>query len=68
MLLVGHFVLRRPFATLTGMLAGLQTQPAALAFALEQSDDEAPNVGYATVYPMATVLKVLIAQALVAFL
>lgn len=68
MLLVGHFVLRRPFDTLTGMLAGLQTQPAALAFALEQSEDEAPNVGYATVYPVATVLKVLIAQALVAFL
>lgn len=68
MLLVGHFVLRRPFATLSGMLAGFQTQPAALAFALEQSEDEAPNVGYATVYPVATVLKVLIAQALVAFL
>jgi putative transport protein len=68
MLAIGHFVLRRPFATLTGMLAGFQTQPAALAFALEQSDDEAPNVGYATVYPVATVLKVLIAQALVAFL
>lgn len=68
MLIVGHFVLRRPFATLSGMLAGMQTQPAALAFALEQSDDEAPNVGYATVYPVATVMKVLIAQALVAFL
>ena len=68
MLLVGHFILRRPFATLTGILAGFQTQPAALAFALEQSEDEAPNVGYATVYPVATVLKVLIAQALVAFL
>jgi putative transport protein len=68
MLVAGHFILRRPFATITGMLAGFQTQPAALAFALEQSDDEAPNVGYATVYPVATVLKVLIAQALVAFL
>lgn len=68
MLVAGRFILNRPFATITGMLAGFQTQPAALAFALEQSDDEAPNVGYATVYPVATVLKVLIAQALVAFL
>jgi putative transport protein len=67
MLLTGHLLFRIPFPTLTGMLGGLQTQPAVLAFALEQSEDEAPNVGYATVYPTATVMKVLIAQALIAF-
>ena len=39
-----------------------------LAFAIEQSEDEAPNVGYATAYPTATVLKVLIARALAALL
>ncbi len=65
-LVLGHFVFRIPFATLTGMLAGVQTQPAVLAFALEQSEDEAPNVGYATVYPTATLMKVLIAQIIVA--
>jgi putative transport protein len=65
-LFIGHRLLGMPFATLTGMLAAVHTQPAVLAFAVEQSDDEAPNVGYATVYPTATVMKVLIAQALVA--
>ena len=68
MLLVGHLVFRIPFARLTGLVAGLHTQPAVLAFAIEQSEDEAPNVGYATAYPTATVLKVLIAQALAALL
>jgi putative transport protein len=67
-LLVGHGWLRIPFDTLTGVLAGLQTQPAVLAFAAEQSENENPNIGYATVYPTATVLKVLIAQALAALL
>lgn len=66
LLLLGHFLFRIPFVTLSGILAGLQTQPAVLAFALEQSEDEAPNVGYATVYPTATVMKVLIAQIIVA--
>ena len=66
MLLLGHFVFRIRFAKLTGMVAGLQTQPAVLAFALEQSEDEEPNVGYATVYPTATLMKVLIAQVIVA--
>jgi putative transport protein len=68
MLLVGHLLFRIPFARLTGLVAGLHTQPAVLAFAIEQSEDEAPNVGYATAYPTATVLKVLIAQALAALL
>ncbi len=49
---------------LTGILAGLQTQPALLGFALEQADNELPNIGYAMVYPVAMILKILLAQAL----
>lgn len=64
LLLVGHLVFRVPFDTLSGLVAGLHTQPAVLAFAVEQADSEAPNVGYATVYPTATVLKVILAQTL----
>jgi putative transport protein len=53
---------------LTGMLAGLQTQPAVLGFALEQTGNELPNVGYATVYPIATVTKIILAQLLLVLL
>jgi putative transport protein len=50
------------------MLAGLQTQPAILAFALEQTGNELPNVGYAAVYPVALIAKILLAQLLLVIL
>lgn len=63
---VGYRLLKIPYATLTGMLAALQTQPAVLAFANEKAGNEMPNVGYATVYPVAMIVKIIIAQVLLA--
>jgi putative transport protein len=63
-LFIGYKLLNIPFCILTGMVAGLQTQPAILGFALEQSKNDLPNVGYSSVYPTATILKILLAQAL----
>ncbi len=68
MLWVGYRVLKIPMGQLAGMLAGLQTQPAVLGFALESSGDDLPNVGYATVYPIATIGKIVLAQLLLALL
>jgi len=67
-LYVGYRFLKIPMGILTGMLAGLQTQPAVLGFALEQSGNELPNVGYAEVYPIATIAKIVFAQLLLAIL
>ncbi|MFO0571953.1 MAG: aspartate:alanine exchanger family transporter [Polyangiaceae bacterium] len=67
-LVVGHKVLKIPMALLIGVVSGLHTQPAVLAFASEQAKSELPNVGYSTVYPMATVAKIVAAQLIVAFL
>ena len=50
------------------MLAALQTQPAVLSFAHEQTENDLPNIGYATVYPLAIIAKVLIAQLLLTIL
>lgn len=61
---IGHRLLGISLGTLSGILAGLQTQPAVLAFALEKAGNERPNLGYATVYPLAMLLKILIAQLL----
>lgn len=63
-LAAGSRWLGMPFGALAGTLAGLQTQPAVLGFALEQTHDESPNVGYATVYPVAMIAKVLLGQLL----
>lgn len=65
---LGHKLLKIPMSLLIGMLAGLQTQPAVLGFALEQTGNELPNVGYATVYPIATVTKIILAQLLLVLL
>ncbi len=50
---------------LAGMLAGVQTQPAVLAYANETTkDDQRVNLGYALVYPAAMIVKVVVAPLL----
>ncbi len=68
MLWTGYRVLGIPMSRLTGMLAGLQTQTAVLSVALDQSRNDLPNAGYATVYPVATIAKIIAAQLLLIFL
>jgi putative transport protein len=50
------------------MVAGLHTQPAVLSYALDQTKSDVPNLGYATVMPLATIAKILLAQALLVLL
>ncbi len=48
-----------------GLLAGLQTQPAVLAFADQRTNgDDRVNVGYAMVFPVAMIVKIIAAQVL----
>ena len=68
MLWIGYKLLKIPMGNLVGMLAGLQTQPAVLGFALEQTENDLPNVGYATVYPVATIAKIVAVQVLLVVL
>ncbi|MBK8725254.1 MAG: transporter [Holophagaceae bacterium] len=63
-LVVGARFLKLPFGELYGLLAGMHTQPVVLGFASERTGDDLPGVGYATVYPLATVLKIVLAQLL----
>lgn len=62
-------VLRRGFdvggTRLSGALSGVQTQPALLAFANDRTGaDPRVTLGYAMVYPLAMVAKILAAQVL----
>lgn len=61
---IGHRVLKIPFGLLSGVLSGLGTQPATLGFALQQADNELPNLGYALAFPVATISKIVLAQLL----
>ncbi len=67
LILVGVFaraVWKMNFMDLSGMLAGSMTDPPALAFAANVARSDAPTVGYATVYPLTTLLRILSAQLL----
>ena len=49
-----------------GQLAGFQTQPAVLAFAAERSNgDERVDAGYALLFPLAMVVKLVLVQLLI---
>lgn len=61
-LFVGRRLLRVPLSVLVGILAGVQTQPAVLAFSVEKTGKDLPNVGYATVFPLAMIVKILLGQ------
>lgn len=66
---IGALMLRLPLRLLTGIVSGMQTQPAVLAYASEQvEDDTEVNVGYATVVPLAMVLKIVLAPLLLRLL
>jgi len=64
---VARYVFRENFMTISGLLAGTMTDPPALAFANNISGSDAPSVGYATVYPLTMLLRILAAQAIVLF-
>lgn len=67
--LVGALVLKLPVAALTGIVSGMQTQPAVLAYASEQQEDDTDvNVGYATVVPLAMTMKIVLAPLLLRLL
>ncbi len=50
---------------MSGVIAGAQTQPAVLAFAVGRSDSPRVPLGYALATPIAMVVKIVMAQVLV---
>jgi putative transport protein len=67
--LIGALVLHLPVRMLTGLVSGMQTQPAVLAYASEQTDDDTEvNVAYATVVPLSMILKIVLAPLLLRLL
>ena len=59
---VARKVLKLNYFTLMGLIAGSNTDPPALAFATQTAGNDAPAIGYSTVYPLAMFLRILMAQ------
>ena len=53
------------FGTICGILCGAMANPMALSYATDTIREDTPSIAYATVYPAALFLRVVIAQMLV---
>ena len=65
-MIAGYKLLAIPFDSLMGLVSGVQTQPACIAYASGLTRSDAPNAAYATVYPASMIAKIVLAQLLVA--
>jgi len=61
---VGYRWLKIPMSLLSGMVAGLHTQIAVLGFAKDQTGNDLPDQGYASVYPVATIGKIILVHVI----
>ena len=62
---ISRFAFKLDYFTISGVICGSQTNPIALSFMNNTFDEAQIAVAYATVYPLAMFLRVLIAQILV---
>ncbi len=64
-IILGRFVFKMNFLTILGLVTGIMTSTPGLGAVQSKSDSNAGPVAYATVYPFALVLVILLSQILV---
>lgn len=60
--LVARWYCKINYFTLMGLIAGSNTDPPALAYSNQTAGNDAPAVGYSTVYPLTMFLRILAGQ------
>ena len=65
---IGRLRYKLNYFTLMGLIAGSTTDPPALAYATQTANNDAPAVGYSTVYPLSMFLRILTAQLIILLL
>lgn len=65
-LLIGHYLMRIPFDDLLGITAGVTGNPGILAYAARSVPTDGPDIGYAMIFPSATIVKIIIVQVMIA--
>ncbi len=58
-------ILKMDWVSATGTLGGAQTQPAILSYIGDLSQSESPNAAYASIMPVAMLMKIFLAQLLI---
>lgn len=65
---IARFKYKLNYFTIMGMIAGAYTDPPALAYANQTAGNDAPALGYTTVYPLSMFLRIITAQILIIIL
>jgi putative transport protein len=60
----GHYLLRIPFDDLLGVASGATGNPAIVVYASRMAPTERPDIGYAMIFPSATIVKVIAEQVI----
>lgn len=63
--IIARYAFKMDFFSISGLVCGSQTNPTALAFVNSSYDEPQIAVAYATVYPLAMFLRVIVAQLMV---
>lgn len=65
--MVARFKAKLDYMETCGLLSGASTDPPALAFANEMTNSDIPALTYASVYPLTTFMRIMVAQLLIVF-
>ena len=65
--LVARFKAKLDYLEVCGLLSGAYTDPPALAFSHDVTNSDAPALTYASIYPLTTFLRIMVAQLLIIF-
>lgn len=64
---LGMFVFKMPYDEVAGIVSGACGNPAILAYANKLAPTEKPDIGYATIFPGMTIIKILFVDIVPAF-
>jgi putative transport protein len=67
-LILGLWVYRLPFDEVAGIVAGACGNPAVLAYSTKLTPTDRPDIGYATIFPGMTIVKILFVNIVAALL
>lgn len=66
--ILGRFIFKMDYFSISGLICGSQTNPIALAFMNNTYQEGQIATAYATVYPLAMFLRIIVAQLLILFI
>lgn len=62
---IARIYYKENYHLIIGIIAGATTDPPALAYSTQTSNNDIPSVGYSTVYPLSMFLRILTAQVII---